>query len=632
MMVNIPKIGDAQLYGYAYDQLNRIMSMDAFGGFNNTNNTWTNTNPAASSNYKERVTYDANGNIKTYLRNGTIVGGTPLAMDNLTYNYNTSGGKLVNNRLRHVQDAIGDANYTDDVDNQSADNYSYDAIGNLKTDIKEGITNITWSVYGKILSVTKASGTITYTYDAGGNRISKTYNGKITWYVRDAGGNVMGVYEQRSDLNSGRLTQTEAHLYGSSRLGINNINRDMVNPPTGEITTFERGRKFFELTNHLGSVLVTISDKKIGVDQNTDGTVDYYTADVISAQDFYPFGQLMPGRQYGALGRYGFNGKEQDPETKGSGAQYDYGFRIYDPRLGKFLSVDPLTRNFPMLTPYQYASNNPVEGVDLDGLEYVSSKKVRIEVIYGRVKLKLDNMTTVVKNSLKAYNEDPKNWKPGEIGVDFSVGSISLQKAAPQTPSSDPDPNDANPNANPGETKVEKPIAKSTGQPDRRFKDRTVTTASPGGAKGLALLSVGIDIVIAGANLYVQNRIEKDEGLINQHIGLFKLAAADVNYALKYTDLIPPELQTEQYISDIINVVLSGESITKQYHPKEGAKVLEIGMKIYNTLSIKRKEYTGRVIETSKLDNYSNRIMEKNPAYDPEYVKENPPLGEKPKQ
>jgi RHS repeat-associated protein len=78
---------------------------------------------------------------------------------------------------------------------------------------------------------------------------------------------------------------------------------------------------------------------------------------------------LMPGRQYGALGRYGFNGKEQDPETKGSGVQYDYGFRIYDVRVGRFLSVDPLTRTYPWYTPYQFAGNKPIWATDVDGLE-----------------------------------------------------------------------------------------------------------------------------------------------------------------------------------------------------------------------------------------------------------------------
>jgi RHS repeat-associated protein len=67
--------------------------------------------------------------------------------------------------------------------------------------------------------------------------------------------------------------------------------------------------------------------------------------------------------------RYSFNGKEQDPEISGDGNQYDYGFRIYNPRLGRFLSVDPLTKEYPGLTPYQYAENSPILFIDLDGLE-----------------------------------------------------------------------------------------------------------------------------------------------------------------------------------------------------------------------------------------------------------------------
>jgi len=43
--------------------------------------------------------------------------------------------------------------------------------------------------------------------------------------------------------------------------------------------------------------------------------------------------------------------------------------RVYDPRIGKFLSVDPLTKSFPQLTPYQYAENQPIWAIDLDGLE-----------------------------------------------------------------------------------------------------------------------------------------------------------------------------------------------------------------------------------------------------------------------
>jgi RHS repeat-associated protein len=81
----------------------------------------------------------------------------------------------------------------------------------------------------------------------------------------------------------------------------------------------------------------------------------------------------MPGRKFTQANssyRYGFNGKENDNEVKGEGNQQDYGMRIYDPRLVRFLSVDPIGKSYPMLTPYQFASNSPIAGVDLDGLEF----------------------------------------------------------------------------------------------------------------------------------------------------------------------------------------------------------------------------------------------------------------------
>jgi RHS repeat-associated protein len=115
---------------------------------------------------------------------------------------------------------------------------------------------------------------------------------------------------------------------------------------------------------------VVISDAKLITDQDASGTVspsDLFTPEVMNYSDPYPFGFDMPGRQYssGTKFRYSYNGKEKDQE---SGLQ-DYGFRIYDGRISKFLSIDPLTKNYPELTPYQFASNTPIQAMDLDGLE-----------------------------------------------------------------------------------------------------------------------------------------------------------------------------------------------------------------------------------------------------------------------
>gem|GEM_PF-5445015 len=84
----------------------------------------------------------------------------------------------------------------------------------------------------------------------------------------------------------------------------------------------------------------------------------------------------MPSRKYSVANtnyRYGFNGKENDNDIENS-AQ-DYGMRIYDGRLGRFLSADPLTKTYPWLTPYQFAGNTPMQAIDIDGLEpiYISN-------------------------------------------------------------------------------------------------------------------------------------------------------------------------------------------------------------------------------------------------------------------
>ena len=234
-------------------------------------------------------------------------------------------------------------------------------------------------MYGKIQEVqrnaTDSNPTVNikYTYDGAGNRISKqvtTSSGNITytWYTRDAQGNVMGTYKSAGTggtLTSYSVDLSEQHLYGSSRLGIFNRSVNMKSAYTQEdIVSYYRGYKQYELSNHLGNVLVTITDKKTGVSTNGT-TIDNYTADVSSANDYYPGGMDIFNRSYGLQGRYGFNGKERDKES----SQYDYGFRIYDPRLVRFKSVDPLFQSYPWFTPFQFAGNMPVWAIDLDGLE-----------------------------------------------------------------------------------------------------------------------------------------------------------------------------------------------------------------------------------------------------------------------
>ncbi|MGD1847124.1 MAG: RHS repeat-associated core domain-containing protein, partial [Salibacteraceae bacterium] len=92
-----------------------------------------------------------------------------------------------------------------------------------------------------------------------------------------------------------------------------------------------------------------------------------YTADVISHSDYYPFGMTMSARTaYDTEYRYGFNGMERDDEING-GSSYTSHWRGYDPRLGRWLSTDPMEAKYPSMSPYSSNFNNPIVFIDPDG-------------------------------------------------------------------------------------------------------------------------------------------------------------------------------------------------------------------------------------------------------------------------
>jgi RHS repeat-associated protein len=175
-----------------------------------------------------------------------------------------------------------------------------------------------------------------------------------------------------------------------------------------------------------------LSDRKIAHSSNSSA-IDYYTADVISAQDYYPFGMIMPGRTVvnGNDYRYGFNGKENDNEVKGTGSQQDYGMRIYDPRLAKFLSVDPLTNKFAWFSPYQFAGNTPIRAIDKDGEEpkdYSWNWESKGSAFIGKwgqdVRTVFDNWTTTTWSVMSYTNQSEiYYWKP----YDGSQGTFDFE-------------------------------------------------------------------------------------------------------------------------------------------------------------------------------------------------------------
>ena len=134
-------------------------------------------------------------------------------------------------------------------------------------------------------------------------------------------------------------------------------------------------------------------------------------------------GMIMPGRKFSSSTskyRYGFNGKELDNEV----VQYDYGFRIYDPRLVRFKSVDPLTKSYPWYTPYQFAGNKPIACIDLDGLEelWITNNCFAPFDLFGT-------------DFFGSYSGDGENRKFGDGGTYRTSGTAHINLNTAEKPS-----------------------------------------------------------------------------------------------------------------------------------------------------------------------------------------------------
>jgi RHS repeat-associated protein len=86
--------------------------------------------------------------------------------------------------------------------------------------------------------------------------------------------------------------------------------------------------------------------------------------------------------------RYGFNGMEKDDEVKGNSNSYDFGARMYDNRLGRWLSLDAYAVDYPSLSDYSFVANSPLMYVDPDGNKIrptnINSKNL-IDKAYDRI-------------------------------------------------------------------------------------------------------------------------------------------------------------------------------------------------------------------------------------------------------
>ena len=295
-------------YKFTYDGLDRMLNAI----YGETAGINTNANR-----FSENVTgYDKNGNIKGLQRYGQTGASAYGLIDNLTFT-------LKGNRLNRVDDAVtastygGGFEFKDGV--KQANEYAYDANGNLTKDLNKGITGISYNCLNLPNAVTFSDGsTITYTYGADGTKLRTVHKIGSATTTTDYCGNV--IYENGVQ----KLLLTEEGY-----------------------VTLSDSKYHYYLKDHQGNNRVVI---------NQSGTVE-------ETNHYYPFGGVFASA--GSIQPYKYNGKEFD-NKKGLN-WYDYGARHYDAALGRFTTNDRFAEKYYSMSPYQYGANNPVNNIDVNG-------------------------------------------------------------------------------------------------------------------------------------------------------------------------------------------------------------------------------------------------------------------------
>ena len=312
----------------------------------------------------------------------------------------------------------------------------------------------------------------------------------------------------------------------------------------------------------------------------------------------------MPGREYGVKGRYGFNGKENNNEVKGEGNQQDYGMRIYDPRIARFLSEDPITASYPMLTPYQFASNRPIDGVDIDGKEWAQETTIKAEqgvlVVENHmvVKVKVKNSSTLVTdpNIIKAKAELFKTAVEAKysgqstvyiFGIPF-INRFKTEVILDHTAASSDDLPSIGHLIFDDRVSTKSEIVTNSGI-------NTITTtnisSTPGETKGMInQFTISIGITMDG-------KMVKDDELINtsQHEGghsaglnhPWKLSANEKNLVPQLNQNSIPPAEVKKIKDNLLN---SAENPDPKYRANSGSEILP-GQKQAMNNNIKEKSY-----------------------------------------
>ena len=320
-------------YDYKYDKLHRLTEAryDDELGFTEA--------------FMTSYGYDKNGNIDGIMRQAITMDYEVASLDEMELHY--TGNQLQNITNYANPDDFED--YTPYPVSDSENAYSYDQNGNTTKDLDRNILSIQYNLLNLPRRITYTDGSMaTYTYNSLGEKLRVAYaTSSLTASLpaaHVAESEALGSAETRS-LQSG-MSDTTVDYCGNLVYNGAGLSRILLGGEGYCRLVNGSPLYFFFMKDHLGSTRAVVRE---------DGVL-------VQSSQYYPYGKSWEG---GYSQPYLYNGKEIDMMH---GLEwYDYGARMYDPGICRFMTMDPLCEKYYSISPYAYCGGNPVNRIDLHG-------------------------------------------------------------------------------------------------------------------------------------------------------------------------------------------------------------------------------------------------------------------------